>query len=38
MKLVANLFAYLGEFIANTTSSASFWSFWDEEEMPEELL
>ncbi len=37
MKFFANIFSAIGEFIANTTAGACFWSFVDEEEMPTEL-
>ena len=38
MKFLADVFGFLGEFIANTTSGACLWGYFDEEEMPEELL
>jgi len=38
MKLFASITGFLGKFIANTTSGACWWSFLDEEEMPESLL
>ena len=38
MKFLANMFSFLGEFIANTTSGACWWTLMDEEETPEELL
>ena len=38
MKVLANIFGFLGEFIANTTAGACWWTLVDEEEMPEELL
>ena len=38
MKLFANLFSFLGQLVANTSSSACIWSLCDEEEMPESLL
>ena len=38
MNFLAGLFGTLGEFIANTTNGACWFSWFDEEEMPEELL
>ena len=36
--IFGKIFGLLGEFIAKTTSGACIWGFWDETEMPEELL
>ncbi len=38
MKLFANLTGFLGQFFARTTSSACWFGYYDEEEMPESLL
>lgn len=38
MKLFASIFGFLGEFIANTTSGACYWTMLDEEECPRSLL
>lgn len=38
MKLFANLTGFLGSFFAKTTSGACWFSWYDEEEMPESLL
>ncbi len=38
MKFFTNMFSFLGEFIAKTTSSACWWTLVDEDDMPEELL
>lgn len=38
MKLFANLLGMLGGIISKTTSGACFFSFLDEEEMPESLI
>ncbi len=38
MKLFANLLGMLGGLIGKTTSGACFFSFLDEEEMPESLI
>ncbi len=38
MKLLANLTGFIGNLVARGTSGACWWSFFDEEEMPESLL
>lgn len=38
MRLLANVFGALGEYIASITSGACLVTIFDEEEMPEELL
>lgn len=38
MKLFANIFGFIGEFIAKSTSTACWWTLLDEEETPDGLL
>ncbi len=38
MKFLANLTGFFGNLVAKGTSGACFWSYFDEEEMPESLL
>jgi len=38
MKLFASLTGFLGKLMAKTSSTACFWSAFDEEEMPKSLL
>ena len=38
MELFANILGYIGEFVAKTTSGACWFTYLDEESMPEELL
>lgn len=37
MKLFAMITGFLGDFFARNTSGACFWTYLDEEEMPESL-
>lgn len=38
MKFLASLTGFIGNLVARGTSEACFWSFFDEEKMPESLL